>query len=192
MATTKVAGVSVSTDHFIDGKRVESKRKFANCSPIDGKHLADMSAGGAEEIDAAVAAARRAYPKWAALGPEGRHPVLKRFAQAIQMQDKAALLELVSEGANWTSDGGGETRAALKVIRGRERVVRFALGVLGRHMDRFAFEMTFVNGEPALAMRAEGRLLSIITVLTDGTRILDVYTVLNPNKLKVPAAAVHG
>ena len=83
MATTKVAGVNVSTDHFIDGKRVESKRKFANCSPIDGKHLADMSAGGAEEIDAAVAAARRAYPKWAALGPEGRHPILKRFAQAI-------------------------------------------------------------------------------------------------------------
>jgi acyl-CoA reductase-like NAD-dependent aldehyde dehydrogenase len=75
--------VSVSTDHFIDGKRVESRRKFPNCSPIDGKHLADMSAGGAEEIDAAVAAARRAYPKWAAFGPEGRHPILKRFAQAI-------------------------------------------------------------------------------------------------------------
>ena len=83
MGTTKVAGVSVSTDHFIDGKRVESKRKFPTCSPIDGKHLADMSAGGAEEIDAAVTAARRAYPKWAALGPEGRHPILKRFAQAI-------------------------------------------------------------------------------------------------------------
>jgi len=83
MGTTKVAGVSVSTDHFIDAKRVESKRRFPNCSPIDGKHLADMSAGGADEIDAAVAAARRAYPKWAALGPEGRHPILKRFAQAI-------------------------------------------------------------------------------------------------------------
>ncbi len=83
MATTKVAGVNVSTDHFIDGKRVESKRKFANCSPIDGKHLADMSAGGPEEIDAAVAAARRAYPKWAGLGPEGRHAILKRFSQAI-------------------------------------------------------------------------------------------------------------
>src|SRR6202050_901897 len=83
MANTKVAGVDVSTAHFIDGKRVESKQKFRLCSPIDGKHLADMSAGGAEEIDAAVAAARRAYPKWAALGAEGRHPILKRFAKAI-------------------------------------------------------------------------------------------------------------
>jgi aminomuconate-semialdehyde/2-hydroxymuconate-6-semialdehyde dehydrogenase len=83
MATAKVAGVEVSTAHFIDGKRVESKQTFQVCSPIDGKHLADVSAGGAAEVDAAVAAARRAYPQWAALGPEGRHPILKRFAQAI-------------------------------------------------------------------------------------------------------------
>src|ERR1700730_13286718 len=88
MANTKVAGVAVATAHFIDGKRVESKQKFQLCSPIDGKHLADMSAGGAEEIDAAVAAARRAYPKWAALGPQGRHPILKRFAQAILAHGK--------------------------------------------------------------------------------------------------------
>jgi len=45
--TCKVAGVEVSTAHYIDGKRVESKEKFPNCSPIDGKHLADVSAGGA-------------------------------------------------------------------------------------------------------------------------------------------------
>jgi RNA polymerase sigma-70 factor (ECF subfamily) len=121
-----------------------------------------------------------------------RRSLLERFERAIQMQDKAALLELIAEGASWTSDGGGATRAALKVIRGRERVVRFVLGVLGRHVNRFAFELTSVNGEPALAMRAEGKLYSVITVRTDGVRILDVYTVLNPNKLAAPAAAVRG
>jgi acyl-CoA reductase-like NAD-dependent aldehyde dehydrogenase len=84
MSNVKVAGVEVSTDHFIDGKRVESKRKFPNCSPINNKHLADVSAGGVDEIDAAVQAARRAFPKWAALGPEGRHRILSRFAKAIQ------------------------------------------------------------------------------------------------------------
>jgi acyl-CoA reductase-like NAD-dependent aldehyde dehydrogenase len=75
--------VDVSTAHFIDGKRVESKRTFEVCSPINGKHLADVSAGGSEQIDEAVAAARRAFPKWAALGPEGRHPILSRFAKSI-------------------------------------------------------------------------------------------------------------
>lgn len=107
------------------------------------------------------------------------------------MQDKSALLELVADKASWTSDGGGRARAALKVIRGRERATRFALGVLEAHADRLAFEMTSVNGEPALAVRAEGRLFSIITVPTDGLRIRDVYTVLNPDKLAAPAAPAH-
>lgn len=118
-----------------------------------------------------------------------RRSVLERFADAIQTRDKAALLALVAEKASWTSDGGGKARAARKVIRGRERVVRFVLAVLGRHTDQFAFEMTAVNGEPALAIRAEGRLFSVITVRTDGLRILDVYTVLNPSKLAAPAPA---
>jgi acyl-CoA reductase-like NAD-dependent aldehyde dehydrogenase len=83
MGITKIAGVDVSTEHCIDGKRVASKRTFDVRSPIDGTHLADVSAGGAEEVEAAVAAARRAFPAWAALGPEGRHPILKRFAKAI-------------------------------------------------------------------------------------------------------------
>jgi RNA polymerase sigma-70 factor, ECF subfamily len=112
-----------------------------------------------------------------------RRSVLERFANAIHTQDKEALLALVAEKASWTSDGGGRARAALKVIRGRDRVVRFVLAVLGRHSDTFAFEMTSVNGEPALAIRTEGNLFSVITVRTDGLRILDVYTVLNPNKL---------
>lgn len=121
-----------------------------------------------------------------------RRSVLERFANAIQTQDKAALLELIAEKASWTSDGGGRTRAALKAIRGRERVARFVLAVLGRHTDRFGFEMTSVNGEPALAVLTEGKLFSVITVRTDGMRILDVYTVLNPDKLAAPAAPAHG
>ncbi len=98
MPIVKVAGVDVSTDHFIGGKRVASGRTFANCSPIDGAHLADVSAGGAQEIDAAVAQARRAFPAWAALGPEGRLPVLKRFAQAIR--DRTSELSAVETADN--------------------------------------------------------------------------------------------
>ena len=120
-----------------------------------------------------------------------RRSVLERFANAIQTQDKGALLELVAEKASWTSDGGGQAKAALKVIRGRERVVRFAVAVLGRLADRVTFEMIAVNGEPALAICAGGKLFSIITVRTDGLRILDVYTVLNPDKLAATAARTH-
>ena len=83
MNTRQVAGVEVPTDHFINGKRVPSKRTFEVISPIDARPLAQVAAGGASEVDAAVAAARKAFPAWAALGAEGRHPILKRFAESI-------------------------------------------------------------------------------------------------------------
>ncbi|MEA2144738.1 MAG: hypothetical protein QOG59_325, partial [Solirubrobacteraceae bacterium] len=35
MNTAIVAGVEVSTDHFIGGERVASDRRFADISPID-------------------------------------------------------------------------------------------------------------------------------------------------------------
>ncbi len=126
MPTTKVAGVNVSTDHFIDGKRVESKRKFANCSPIDGKHLADMSAGGPEEIDAAVAAARRAFPKWAALGPQGRLTVLKRFSQAILDHGKEiAAVETEDNGSLLIGNSARMVpRAALNISFFAERALK--------------------------------------------------------------------
>lgn len=83
-ASTDVAGVSVSTGHWIGGRRVDSAERFEVASPIDGGGLAEVSAAGKPEVDAAVDAARRAFPAWAALGPEGRLPVLQRFAEGIK------------------------------------------------------------------------------------------------------------
>jgi aminomuconate-semialdehyde/2-hydroxymuconate-6-semialdehyde dehydrogenase len=100
MNVANVAGIEVSTAHSIGGKRVASRRTFEVRSPIDGGHLADVAAGGAEEVDAAVAAARAAFPAWAALGPEGRHPILKRFAQAIRERlPEVAAVETADNGS---------------------------------------------------------------------------------------------
>ncbi|MBX3446674.1 MAG: aldehyde dehydrogenase [Parvibaculaceae bacterium] len=96
----KVAGVEVSTDHWIGGRRVASKEKFANFSPIDGSHLADVSAGGKAEADAAVEAARKAFPAWAALGPKGRLPYLKKFAEGIKARvNDLAAVETMDNGS---------------------------------------------------------------------------------------------
>jgi RNA polymerase sigma-70 factor (ECF subfamily) len=117
---------------------------------------------------------------------EARRSVLERFAQAVREQNKDALLALFAQEATWTSDGGGKAKAARKVIRGRERVVRFVLAVLGRPQKGFSFSPTTVNNEPGLALYLGGKLFSVISVQTDGARILDVFTILNPDKL--PAA----
>jgi len=96
----KVAGVEISTDHFIGGKRVSSANRFANFSPVDGSHLADMAAGGKAEADAAVAAARKAFPAWAALGPKGRQPILKKFAEGILARaSELAAVETMDNGS---------------------------------------------------------------------------------------------
>lgn len=63
---TTVAGVPVGTEHYIGRKRIASNRAFAVHSPIDGRHLANIAVGGMEEVEAAVEAARKAFPQWAA------------------------------------------------------------------------------------------------------------------------------
>ena len=100
MSTTDVAGVEISTGHWIGGERTSSARTFSVSSPIDGSHLADVCAGGEAEVDAAVAAARAAFPAWAALGPEGRAPVLNRFAEGILARKEAlAAVETADNGS---------------------------------------------------------------------------------------------
>jgi acyl-CoA reductase-like NAD-dependent aldehyde dehydrogenase len=98
----EVEGVSVPTDHYIDGRRVASGDVFEVRSPIDWDHvkLADVARGRRREVDAAVAAARRAFPAWAALGPERRGEVLGRLADAIEaaVPDLAAV-ETVDNGS---------------------------------------------------------------------------------------------
>ena len=78
-----VAGVDVSPEHFIGGERVASDARFEDRSPIDGALLAVVARGGGREVDLAVRAAAGAFPEWAALGPAGRAPYLRRLADLI-------------------------------------------------------------------------------------------------------------
>jgi acyl-CoA reductase-like NAD-dependent aldehyde dehydrogenase len=100
-----VAGVDVSTDHYIGGRRVASKTRFLDRSPVDGSALAEVSAGGTAEAEMAVDAARKAFPAWAALGPEGRAPILRRFAEGVlaRASDLAAV-ETIDNGSLLTGN----------------------------------------------------------------------------------------
>ena len=44
-------------------------------------------------------------------------------------------------------------------------------------------ELAAVNGETGLCIRDGGRLTATLSIATDGTRILAVYAVVNPDKL---------
>ena len=89
-----VAGVPVSVDHYVDGQRMSSPTTFEVRSPLDWPNLlCEVSAGDAGVADAAITAAVDAFGGWAALGPAGRGPYLRRIADLIdeRVPDIAAI-----------------------------------------------------------------------------------------------------
>jgi acyl-CoA reductase-like NAD-dependent aldehyde dehydrogenase len=79
----QIAGTGVSPHHYIDGSRVASAETFELSCPIDQSVLGRISEGTAEHVDAAIAAAQRAFPAWSALTASQRKPYLDRFAEEI-------------------------------------------------------------------------------------------------------------
>ena len=114
-----------------------------------------------------------------------RKELLGRFVQAVMNRDRDSLLSVLETDAQWVSDGGGKAKAAHKIIRGSERVARFVLGVLGRRVSRLEFREITVNGEAGLALHSSGQLIAVISIQTDGAKILEFYSVLNPDKLRL-------
>ena len=78
-----IEGIGVSPDHYIDGRRVDSQRRFDVFSPIQQQALGQICEAGNEEVELAIHAAQRAFPAWAALTAAQRKPYLDRFAQEI-------------------------------------------------------------------------------------------------------------
>ena len=95
-----IANVDVVTDHWIGGEHVTSPDRFVVISPIDNSEIAQVASGGQAEVDMAVDTAKKAFPEWAALGPKGRLPYLKKFADGIiERADDLAAVESVDNGS---------------------------------------------------------------------------------------------
>ena len=86
---------------FIGGRFVEpsSGAGFATVNPATGEHLATVADAGPADVSRAVAAARRAFPRWAALAGSERGKYLFRLARIIQERSRElAVLETIDNG----------------------------------------------------------------------------------------------
>ena len=118
MKSVEVAGVEISTCHFINGERIASAQTLANTSPIDGQFLGDFSRGGSDEVDLAVKAARDAFPAWRDLGPLSRAEKLERLAKLIEENiETLAQIETLDNGALLRSHRKGVMPRAAANIR---------------------------------------------------------------------------
>ncbi|MEY3474830.1 MAG: NAD/NADP-dependent betaine aldehyde dehydrogenase [Pseudomonadota bacterium] len=70
-------------DHLIDGRPVAGRDYFASTNPATQETLAEVAAGGADEVNAAVAAAKAAFPKWAGLPATERAKVIRKLGDLI-------------------------------------------------------------------------------------------------------------
>lgn len=70
-------------DHLINGKSVAGKDYFDTVNPATQDVLAEVASGGAAEVDAAVAAAKEAFPKWANTPAVERAKLVRKLGDLI-------------------------------------------------------------------------------------------------------------
>ncbi|MET0887631.1 MAG: aldehyde dehydrogenase family protein, partial [Mycetocola sp.] len=103
--------------HYIDGEFVDSisGSTFDVLDPVSNQNYATAAAGQQEDIDRAVASAKRAFDfgPWPRMLPRARARVLHRIADAVEAQDsRLAELETFDTGLPITQALGQAQRAA--------------------------------------------------------------------------------
>ncbi|ALG11511.1 aldehyde dehydrogenase [Kibdelosporangium phytohabitans] len=87
-------------EHWIGGRRAGSAETFTDVSPIDGRELTEVARGGPAEVDAAVAAAKKAFPAWARTTRAKRAEVLHAIADGVEKRlEELAITETEDNGA---------------------------------------------------------------------------------------------
>ena len=127
-------------------------------------------------------------PRFAATEQDGLR-IAEAFLQASREGDLGALRQLLADDAVLHSDGGGKKAATLRPVMGGDKVARFFAGIAGKPGGKLlGAAVVRLNGMPAvLGTEADGLPRSISLDIQDG-RIVAVYMVRNPDKLRHVAA----
>jgi betaine-aldehyde dehydrogenase len=139
-ATPRVTGESAPRAVSAGGGRLRV------INPANGAVLAELSADGAAQIDAAVLKAQAAQKKWAALSGAERGRVLQRAAHLLrERNEELAVLETRNTGKPIQ-----ETRA-VDVLSGAECLEYYAglaAGLAGEHIDLGPRAFGYTRREP--------------------------------------------
>ncbi|WP_445681783.1 CoA-acylating methylmalonate-semialdehyde dehydrogenase [Radicibacter daui] len=110
--------------HFVGGRKVAgtSGRKSPVFNPATGEQTGEVALASTAEVRAAVAAARAAFPGWAATTPLRRARILNKFLHILEERTPELAAVISAEHGKVLSDAMGE------ITRGIE-VVEFATGI---------------------------------------------------------------
>lgn len=107
--------------HFVDGRWLDAANAtIPVLNPADEQEIGWIDAGGAREIDMAVAAARRAFESnaWRAMPAAARERLLLRLADLVEThQDELAALETLDNGMPFPAARNMAIASAISAIR---------------------------------------------------------------------------
>ncbi|WP_299779685.1 aldehyde dehydrogenase family protein [uncultured Roseobacter sp.] len=149
--------------HFIDGAFTKPGKGFDSRNPATGEVLATLTQATQADVDAAVKAARKAQPKWEALGGPGRARYIYALARLLQKHSRLfAVLETLDNGKPIRESRDIDVplaqrhfyfHAGMAQLMEEELPDREALGVCGQIIPwNFPLLMLAWKIAPALAM----------------------------------------
>jgi RNA polymerase sigma-70 factor (ECF subfamily) len=115
--------------------------------------------------------------------------LLEQFVKAATTGDRIAIRALLHDDAEAIGDGGGKASAIAGGLHGAERITNLYWANFLRFGPRLEYRMVNINGEPGLLRYLDGQLEMAQAIVTDGERIVAMYSVRNPDKLtQIPRA----
>ena len=109
--------------------------------------------------------------------------VLEKFMLAARSGERDAIKALLADDVELVGDGGGKATAFSVVMHGADRIANIFFASALRFGDHLAYRMAMINGEPGLLRYIDGKVESATCCVTDGERIVGIYSVRNPDKL---------
>ena len=104
--------------HYINGEAVGADAPGSSLNPSNTNDVvASYPKGGAAEVDAAVRAARAAFPSWSEASPEVRSDLLDKVGATIMARAKELGALLSREEGKTLAEGTGEVMRAARIFK---------------------------------------------------------------------------
>ena len=123
--------------HWIDGKPFDgdAARRGRVFNPATGEHTGDVDFATDDEVDAAVAAAKAAFPAWRAMSLAKRTNALFALRELLR-ENLSELADLVtSEHGKVKSDAAGEAARGLEVVEFACGITQLLKGEFSEHVS---------------------------------------------------------
>ncbi|HEX5058774.1 MAG TPA: sigma-70 family RNA polymerase sigma factor [Kofleriaceae bacterium] len=125
---------------------------------------------------------REERPRFAATD-ETRARLTDAFQHAIADGDIATLARLLADDAVFYSDGGGKRLAALNPIYGKEKIVRFFIGISSKRPVIERVDHVQINGLPGFVFHTDEGVETLAFDIA-GEQVVAIYAIRNPDKLR--------